>query len=105
MKKDLHPTYYENAKVTCACGASFAVGSTKEKISTEICSNCHPFYTGTEKLLDVAGKVERFKSRQVKAAHVVATPKKTERRRAAKAKKIAVVKAGGIPGARVQRTK
>ncbi len=105
MKKDLHPAYYENAKVICACGSTLVVGSTKEKISTEICSQCHPFYTGTEKLIDTAGKVERFKSRRVKAAAVVATPKKTERRRAAKAKKIAVVKAGGIPGSRNQRTK
>ena len=64
MKKDIHPTFYENALVSCACGATFNVGSTKEKISVEICSACHPFYTGTEKLMDTAGRVDRFKKRQ-----------------------------------------
>lgn len=63
MKKDIHPTYFPNAKVTCACGASFVVGSTKEKIEVEICSACHPLYTGTEKIIDTAGRVERFKVR------------------------------------------
>lgn len=63
MKKDVHPTYFPNAKVTCACGASFVVGSTKEKIEVEICSACHPLYTGTEKIIDTAGRVERFKVR------------------------------------------
>jgi large subunit ribosomal protein L31 len=66
MKKDIHPTYYSNAKVSCACGAAFSVGSTKEKIEVEICSQCHPFYTGTEKVMDTAGRVERFKSRASK---------------------------------------
>lgn len=68
MKKDIHPTYFPNAKVTCACGASFAVGSTKEKIEVEICSACHPLYTGTEKIIDTAGRVERFKVRAGKKA-------------------------------------
>lgn len=72
--KDIHPKYFENAKVTCACGNSFTVGSTKEKINVEICSACHPFFTGAEKVLDTAGRVERFKARQKKA--VAKTPKK-----------------------------
>ncbi|MEK7109306.1 MAG: 50S ribosomal protein L31 [Patescibacteria group bacterium] len=63
MKTDTHPTYFPEAKVTCACGRSFAVGSTKEKLEVEICSNCHPFYTGNEKILDAAGRVEKFKTR------------------------------------------
>lgn len=63
MKTDTHPTYFEKATVTCACGNTFTVGSTKEKIAVEICSNCHPFYTGQEKTLDSAGRVEKFKSR------------------------------------------
>ena len=66
MKSDIHPKYFGEAKVTCACGATFAVGSTKEKISVEICSACHPFYTGNEKVIDTAGRVERFKARQAK---------------------------------------
>lgn len=68
MKAEIHPTYFENANVVCACGNKFSVGSTKEKITVEICSNCHPFYTGTEKTLDAAGMVDKFKSRAAKAA-------------------------------------
>jgi large subunit ribosomal protein L31 len=63
MKADTHPTYFPEAKVVCACGRTFTVGSTKEKLEVEICSNCHPFYTGNEKLLDAAGRVEKFKKR------------------------------------------
>ena len=74
MKSDIHPTYFSNAKATCSCGAVYTVGSTKETLSVEICSNCHPFYTGTEKLIDTAGRVERFKARRANAA---AKPKKT----------------------------
>jgi len=67
MKKEIHPAYFPEAKVTCACGNSFTVGSTSEKIEVEICSACHPFYTGTEKILDAAGRVEKFKVRKAKA--------------------------------------
>lgn len=63
MKKDIHPTYYPASTVDCVCGAHFKVGSTMEKINVEICSQCHPFYTGNEKILDNAGRVERFKKR------------------------------------------
>ena len=68
MKTDVHPAYIAESKVTCACGNSFVVGSTKEAISVEICSACHPFYTGGDKLMDTAGRVERFKSRQAASA-------------------------------------
>lgn len=63
MKKETHPTYFAEAKVTCACGNKFTIGSTKPEINVEICSQCHPFYTGTEKVLDTAGRVEKFKAR------------------------------------------
>ncbi len=63
MKKDTHPVYFADAKVTCACGRSFAVGSTKEKLEVEICSACHPFYTGRQKLVDTAGRLEKFNKR------------------------------------------
>ena len=63
MKKDIHPKYYPNAKVTCACGNTWFVGSTKKEIRVEICSACHPFYTGKQKMMDTAGRVERFKKR------------------------------------------
>lgn len=67
MKADIHPTYFPQAKVTCACGRTFAVGSTREKIEVEICSNCHPFYTGNDKIMDTAGRVEKFKARRAAA--------------------------------------
>lgn len=67
MKTETHPTYFEKATVTCACGNTFTTGSTKEKIQVEICSNCHPFYTGNEKTIDAAGRVEKFKTRATKA--------------------------------------
>ena len=68
MKSELHPTYFPEAKVTCACGRSFTVGSTKEKLEVEICSNCHPFYTGNDKIMDTAGRVEKFKARRAAAS-------------------------------------
>ncbi|MDP2926958.1 MAG: 50S ribosomal protein L31 [bacterium] len=66
MKKDIHPTYYQNAQVKCSCGHAFAVGSTKESIEIEICSVCHPFYTGKDKIIDRAGQVQKFKERLAK---------------------------------------
>ncbi len=76
MKKDIHLTYYPNAKVKCVCGAAFTVGSTKPEIAVEICGACHPFYTGKEKLLDTVGRIERFKTRRTKA---LKTPVKKNR--------------------------
>lgn len=64
MKAKIHPTYHSDAVFTCACGAIYTVGSTKEKVAIEICANCHPFYTGNEKVIDTAGRVEKFKARQ-----------------------------------------
>ena len=85
MKQDIHPTYYDKAKVKCACGNQFTIGSTKQEIEVEICSNCHPFYTGKEKMIDIAGKVERFKARRAKAA---SAPKpKPKAKKVKKAKK------------------
>ena len=66
MKPDIHPQYYPQAVVRCACGHTFKIGSTKEVIETEICSACHPFYTGKEKMIDAAGRVEKFKARLAK---------------------------------------
>ncbi len=67
MKKEIHPKYYPDAKVKCSCGNSFTVGSTEPEINVEICSKCHPFYTGKEKVIDTAGRVERFKKRAEKS--------------------------------------
>ncbi|MGH2351870.1 MAG: 50S ribosomal protein L31 [Chloroflexota bacterium] len=63
MKDDIHPNYYPNAVVTCACGNTFMTGSTKPQLHVEICSNCHPFYTGQQRIVDTAGQVERFQRR------------------------------------------
>ena len=63
MKKNIHPKYFKEAKVTCACGNTFTVGSTLENISVEICSACHPFYTGKQKLIDAARRVDKFKKK------------------------------------------
>lgn len=68
MRKEIHPQYYPNARVKCACGNEFFVGSTAKEIEVEICSNCHPFYTGKEKIVDTKGRVERFRKRMEKAA-------------------------------------
>ena len=67
MKKDIHPKYFPKAKVLCSCGNIFEVGSTKEDIKVEICSACHPFYTGKEKIMDTKGMVERYKRRAAKS--------------------------------------
>lgn len=86
MKKNIHPEYFPDAKVTCACGNVFYVGSTKKEIAVEICYACHPFYTGKENLIDTAGRVERFKARREKAAKT-STRSKTEKRTAKAVKK------------------
>ncbi len=70
MKKGIHPKYYPDAKVTCSCGNAFTVGSTKETIRTEICSACHPFFTGEQRLVDTAGQVERFIRRLEKSEEI-----------------------------------
>lgn len=73
MKKDIHPTYNAKTAATCACGASYAVGSTKDKLEVEICSSCHPFYTGKENILDTAGRLDRFNKRREAAKKLQAS--------------------------------
>lgn len=80
MKRDIHPKYYNKAAVRCACGNAFTVGSTKPEIAIEICSKCHPFYTGEKKLIDTAGRVEKFKLRRAKAAGAPRTKKQKKAR-------------------------
>lgn len=63
VKPEIHPNYYPNAVVTCACGNTFMTGSTRPQLRVEICSNCHPFYTGQQRIVDTAGQVERFNRR------------------------------------------
>jgi len=75
MKKDIHPQYHQ-AKVTCSCGNTFEVGSTTPEINVEICSACHPFFTGKEKLVDTAGRVDKFRARMEAAEKYKATKEK-----------------------------
>lgn len=63
MKSDIHPAYFDKATVKCLCGNTFQVGATKETIEVEVCSKCHPFYTGKEKVLDAMGQIQKFKKR------------------------------------------
>ncbi|HAU39424.1 MAG: hypothetical protein UV80_C0004G0028 [Candidatus Peregrinibacteria bacterium GW2011_GWF2_43_17] len=71
MKKgNVHPEYHTDAQITCSCGAVFTTGSTKKELHTELCSHCHPFYTGQQKLVDTAGRVDKFRTRVEKAKKV-----------------------------------
>ncbi len=63
MNDKIHPKYYSDAKLTCACGNTFTIGSTRKALKVEICSQCHPFFTGEQRVMDKAGQVERFKRR------------------------------------------
>jgi large subunit ribosomal protein L31 len=65
MKKDIHPKYAQT-KIRCACGNEIEVGSTRDNITVEICSSCHPFFTGKQKLVDTAGRIERFRKKYAK---------------------------------------
>ena len=78
MKKDIHPKHSTKTKAICACGATFEVGSTLPEIHVEICSQCHPFYTGNEKILDTAGRVDKFKKRMAAATAVKAAKAKAK---------------------------
>jgi large subunit ribosomal protein L31 len=68
MKKNIHPKYYEDATITCSCGAVLETGSTQKEMNVEICSQCHPFYTGKKKIMDTTGRVDRFKKLFEKSA-------------------------------------
>lgn len=80
MKKNIHPKYYPNAKVTCACGNIFTIGSTKPEIEIEVCSTCHPFYTGQSKYIDTLGRVEKFQAKVRVAKSKKLTKKKDKKR-------------------------
>lgn len=90
MKKDIHPKYYPEAKVACACGNAFTTGSTLKEIKVEICSACHPFYTGKQKLIDSARRVEKFQ------AKVEAKAKSKTMHKSKTAKRVAKTKAKAL---------
>lgn len=86
MKADIHPKWFENCKVTCACGNTFEVGATVPEMKVEVCYACHPFYTGQMKYVDTAGRVDTFRAKRAKASKKVVS--KSEKRRIKKLKKI-----------------
>jgi len=63
MKDKIHPQYYPDAKVTCSCGNVFTIAATRKEMRVELCSKCHPFFTGEQRVVDTAGRVERFRRR------------------------------------------
>jgi len=83
MKSNVHPTYFENAQVVCVCGNKFTVGSTRENIHVELCYNCHPFYTGEQRFVDTASRIQKFQTKQKKATDYkqVVTKKKEDQRK------------------------
>lgn len=87
MKQDIHPTYHEAATVACACGNSFEVGSTQPSLRVELCSACHPFYTGKQNFVDTARRIEKFQDKAAKATGVVQSRSKAEKETARKAKR------------------
>lgn len=99
MKTGIHPTFYEDALVICGtCGTTWHTGATKKEIHVDVCSNCHPFYTGTQRIVDTAGQVERFTKRlqareSVAPAGAEVKPNKKERRRIERAKRSGMLEA------------
>jgi len=82
MKPGIHPQYFDDCKITCACGNSFTTGATVPEIKIDVCSKCHPFFTGEMKFVDTLGRVEKFQKKQEKAKEIKAqTVKKMEERK------------------------
>ena len=84
MKKDIHPAYNHNVKVTCSCGNTWTTGSTAEEIVTELCSKCHPFYTGEQKIVDTDNLVAKFEEKRGKASQSYRSKKQKMAERKAK---------------------
>ncbi len=91
MKKEIHPDYHTDAVIRCACGATLKTGSTTKEIHVDICSTCHPFYTGKQNLVDTAGIVDRFRARDSKKTNIK-TGKAVKKLKTASRKKIADTK-------------
>lgn len=89
MKNKIHPKYYKDAVQRCACGTTFHIPSTKKESKIEICSKCHPFYTGKSKIVDTAGQVEKFRKRTTKTTKIqgIKKEKKVERTKSKAVKK------------------
>jgi len=87
MKSAIHPQYYPDCQVTCACGNKFVTGSTQPKVDVEICAKCHPFFTGQQKFVDIKGRIDKFKEKVTRGASYKATKaKRVADKKAKKAK-------------------
>ncbi len=109
MKPGIHPTYYEDALVVCACGNTWHTGSTKKEIHTDVCFKCHPFYTGEQRIVDTAGQVERFMKRvsareQMATPEAQAKPSKKERRAKARQARSGMPEPEAVAGTSVEVT-
>lgn len=94
MQAAIHPSYHDTAEIRCSCGNVVITGSTRDKMKTELCSKCHPFYTGQQKLVDTAGRVDKFKAKQLKAESL---KEETKKRAESKKKKPEAYKEKEVP--------
>ena len=97
MKKKIHPTYNNNTKVTCACGNTFVTGSTSDAITVEICSKCHPFYTGEQRIVDSENLVKKFEDKRAKAQNGFRSRRQKLQERKKKLSKLAEKTAAANP--------
>ncbi|MBT5808492.1 50S ribosomal protein L31 [Candidatus Uhrbacteria bacterium] len=86
MKKEIHPEYFTDSKISCACGEKVTIGSTLKEISIELCHKCHPFYTGKQKIIDTARRVEKFQTRLTKKSEAITGKKEKHAKRDAEKK-------------------
>lgn len=100
MKADIHPKYFDSVEIRCSCGNVVIAGSTREKLKTELCSKCHPFYTGQQKLVDTAGRVDKFEAKRKRA---VSLKEESKKRAEEKKKKPEVYKEKEIPVEVIER--
>lgn len=99
MKTDIHPKYFDKAEIRCSCGNIIVAGSTRESLKTELCGKCHPFYTGQQKLIDTAGRVDKFEAKRKKAQSI----KEEEKRRKEEKKKPKVYEEKVVPQETIER--
>ena len=97
MKRGIHPEYYPHARVICACGRTWTTGSTKKEIRTDMCSECHPFFTGEQRIVDTAGQVERFERRLGRKREFESRRAARERKRAERRAREVVIEVPGEP--------
>ena len=97
MKKDIHPTYYPDAQVICACGNTWTTGSTRKEIRTDVCSKCHPFFTGEQRIVDTEGQVDRFYKKLQARQDYVAEKKARETAKVSPERPVADLELGKRP--------